>query len=129
MVIKGDEQARKVAFNQCKQGAVRRGIPFLLTPEEYCRVVILPCYYCGNLPTMVTDSFSKNIDDVEFVHNGIDRVDNEMGYVRGNAAPCCSICNMMKRELSYSGFLDHIRKIYEYSLEHIELVKKGFVVR
>jgi hypothetical protein len=78
---------------------------------------------------MVTEPFSKDINDEDFIHNGIDRVDNEIGYVRGNSAPCCTICNRMKRELSYSGFLNHVRKIYEYSLEHIELVKKGFVVR
>ena len=36
--------------------------------------------------------------------NGIDRVDNSVGYTAGNVVPCCSTHNMMKGKMSVNEF-------------------------
>lgn len=44
---------------------------------------------------------------------GIDRVDNNIGYIISNCVPCCSTCNFMKRALSKNEFILKIQKIWE----------------
>nr|UMO78284.1 hypothetical protein [Pandoravirus belohorizontensis] len=36
---------------------------------------------------------------------GLDRIDNALGYTRGNIAPCCSRCNRMKGTLDAGAFV------------------------
>jgi hypothetical protein len=69
-------------FKQYFTSAVKRGYPFELTIEEFTFLVTKPCYYCGY--------FKKG----EVV--GIDRFDNEQGYILSNCRPCCEECNHMK---------------------------------
>lgn len=47
--------------------------------------------------------------------NGIDRVDNEIGYIYENCVCCCKVCNTMKMNLSVYEFLNHISKIFKYN--------------
>lgn len=47
-----------------------------------------------------------------FVYNGIDRVDNSVGYVLSNCVPCCSTCNRMKGTMSSEEFKEKIKLIY-----------------
>lgn len=51
--------------------------------------------------------------DYDIVYNGIDRVDNSKGYIKGNCVSCCSICNTMKLSLNLEDFKEHINKIYK----------------
>ena len=76
----------------------------------------MPCMYCGDsLETKYNqDGFNGN-----FVYTGIDRVNNDEGYTKDNAIPCCSTCNYMKKNLSVTDFLNHVKKIfYHNSTEH-----------
>ena len=54
-------------------------------------IISQSCYLCG-----------KESDD--FHTNGIDRIDNNIGYEKNNVLPCCGDCNYMKREFN----LDHL---------------------
>jgi hypothetical protein len=49
-----------------------------------------------------------------FIYNGIDRVDNSIGYEMGNVVTCCVVCNLMKRCHSHSDFISHCRAIIAY---------------
>lgn len=40
----------------------------------------------------------------EYVHNGVDRVDNALGYTPDNCVPCCSRCNYAKRAMPRGEF-------------------------
>lgn len=46
------------------------------------------------------------------VINGLDRVDNSIGYIESNVVPCCYICNKMKGELPVEDFLRHLNNIF-----------------
>ena len=86
----------KYAFNYYKKNAKSRDIKFDLTFDEFLCFEKLPCAYCGDI-----------IDTI-----GIDRIDNSNGYVKGNMAPCCRVCNVMKSDYTTDYFLSHCKKIY-----------------
>ena len=85
--------------------AKERGLEWDIDPSQFMGIVLAPCLYCGNKAS----NHSKG-----FASNGIDRIDNSLGYVRGNVAPCCKTCNAMKSALSTEEFTSHIKKVASY---------------
>jgi hypothetical protein len=55
---------------------------FNISFDEFTKIVNSACHYCDY----------KADDEV----NGIDRVDNNNGYIVSNCVPCCKICNRIK---------------------------------
>ena len=88
-----------------KYSAKERGLDFSLSEDCFRDITQSECTYCGEKPSQFQTRFS------EFKYNGIDRVDNSLGYVEGNCVPCCKLCNRMKDVLSVDDFKDHIRTI------------------
>ena len=76
-----------------------RNIPFELSEDTYLMLKKGKCYICGKKKT---DTHC----------NGIDRVDNDIGYTDNNSKTCCANCNFMKKDIDYFDFLNHITKIY-----------------
>jgi len=74
-----------------------RGYSFNLQYEDFKKLVLSSCYYCGY----------KKDDEV----NGIDRVDNSKGYELENCVTCCKTCNRMKNYL-HPLFFINLCKIY-----------------
>lgn len=72
-------------------GAARRNLAFELSRDEFNALTTHDCTYCGK-PTTATHT------------NGVDRVDNDRGYVADNVVPCCGTCNSMKGTLSNHEF-------------------------
>jgi hypothetical protein len=79
----------------------RKNIPFELTRQEFEDLQKLPCYLCGKTCSA-------------FHRNGVDRVNNNIGYTLDNCKPCCKQCNWMKGTYSLDIFLDKLTKIYHY---------------
>jgi hypothetical protein len=55
----------------------------------------------------------RDRDTPLFLYNGIDRKDNKGGYELDNCAPCCTVCNFLKRDMAYSkwvAFLNRVKK-------------------
>ncbi|MFA5024073.1 MAG: hypothetical protein WC523_03915 [Patescibacteria group bacterium] len=92
-------------FNVYKNNAYKRSLDFELTYSEFDQLTSKKCEYCGG--------FSK-LDKYGNQHNGIDRKNNNKGYIKKNCAPCCWVCNKMKSTLGTREFLDHTRKIIKY---------------
>ena len=85
-------------YTHYKKESVRRKINFKLTELEFAVIVSQPCYYCGEL--------QENF-------NGVDRVNNKKGYIKGNCAPCCKVCNIMKHAQIKDEFIMKCKKIVE----------------
>lgn len=80
-------------FGAYKTNAKAKGLIFAITLNEFMEIVEKPCYYCGG------EGY------------GIDRLDNSMGYLKGNIVSCCSMCNYMKNAYTEEDFISQCIKI------------------
>lgn len=103
------------AFNnvigQYKKDARIKEVEFRLSKEEMLKIVGLPCVYCGAEPS----NMSTTSTGATFKYNGVDRIDSNKGYVLENCSPCCRLCNWMKKDLSVSDFITHIKRIINHN--------------
>lgn len=83
-------------YQTYKEDAFARNIPFKLTIKEYNSIIGIKCYICGLQPL-------NN-------EGGIDRLINNIGYLKENCKPCCTVCNELKKDLNYDDFLEMVRK-------------------
>lgn len=96
----------EAAFNhtraRIRRNAKERGLEWALTKDQVRVLIKQDCHYCGAKPQQGQDAKRFN---GAFPHNGLDRVDNEKGYIFGNVVPCCLYCNVAKRERTLEDFV------------------------
>jgi 5-methylcytosine-specific restriction endonuclease McrA len=92
-----------------KWGAKKRDYAFDLTKEEFSSIVYSRCHYCNRLPSNIF-----LFEETEYHYNGIDRVNNDLGYVSGNVVACCKRCNQAKNNMGYKEFRELVRDIYSH---------------
>ncbi|AGE51590.1 hypothetical protein PBCVCvsA1_541L [Paramecium bursaria Chlorella virus CvsA1] len=85
-------------FESIKRSAIRRNIPFELTEDFVGTMTDEPCFYCGQQTTGI-------------LRNGIDRLDNTVGYVEDNCVSCCGTCNKMKQCLDALTFVERCSQV------------------
>lgn len=105
-----------------KQGAVRRGIPFTLTLEDFRKLTSKNCFYCGSPPSRRSIVNTCMSDYSVYYYNGLDRIDPSQGYHIQNVSPCCFSCNVMKLNQSHEDFLKRIALIYHRHQKEIVLL-------
>lgn len=96
-----------------RRGAKKRNLVFDLDKDFFCKITKSNCYYCGVEPKNIQKSLSNNGD---YVYNGIDRVDNNLGYIYSNVVPCCSDCNFAKKTMSEFEFLNWVDRVYNFKI-------------
>ena len=93
--------------------ATARGHCVEIDCEDLDRIASQPCQYCGEL--------RKNGASYH-----TDRVDNNVGYTRDNCVPCCTRCNMMKKNLSVNAFLFRaFNVVYGFGRHDFEYPNRG----
>lgn len=110
---------RNWLYKYSKKNAKSRGHSHNLSFEEFNDIIKLPCYYCGAPPKMVSKDVLKHRGDTHqppIAYNGVDRLNPDIGYEKGNCVPCCSTCNYMKHTLQKEDFLSQIEKIYNFCI-------------
>jgi hypothetical protein len=95
-----------VSWRTYRAGARARGLVWELTKAQHKQLVQSPCHYCGKQAT-------------ELELNGIDRVDNNVGYMIGNCEPCCTRDNFMKMAQSKAEFLAACQAIALHSFKGV----------
>ena len=78
--------------------AKKKNIDFNLTIEFYETLWDQPCHYCGTTMEVT----------------GLDRKDNDKGYLTDNVVPCCYDCNTKKKFKSYETFLKEVKHEAHY---------------
>lgn len=97
-----------------KWQATKRGLEFSITPIEFSELTSKACFYCGEPPNY---SYQGASCKTPYRYNGIDRMDNSVGYTSMNCVPCCQVCNFMKRTQSVKDFISQCEKIVKFSTE------------
>lgn len=110
--------ARNCLYAAYKSNAKRRGIPFLLTLEEFWKITIKTCSYCNcepfkKFPTdkTIATKLLENKKMTQCIYNGIDRIDSLIPYQNDNVVACCDQCNYMKRSYTEQEFLVKVLQI------------------
>lgn len=101
--------------------ALNKGLGFTITRDQFEEITQKNCDYCNASPSNVS-TFISNYHE-RFIYNGIDRVDNTIGYLYENCVPCCEVCNKMKKAKTREDFINHISNIY------LKCVEKRSVLR
>ncbi len=101
----------KYMYSSYRNSALKREITFELTLTDFTVLSKMNCAYCGLPPTAVRSSGSKHS---HYIHNGIDRVDNSVGYVWSNVVACCKQCNYGKHKYTEQEFVGWIKRAYEH---------------
>jgi len=87
-------------YSDYRRRALKKQLDFVITPDDYNSIIKKDCYLCGK----------KNEDSHK---NGIDRIDNNVGYISSNVKPCCCECNYMKKDYETSDLFEKFNLIYE----------------
>ena len=95
-----------------KDNAKRKNHEWDLTNEETKYLMSLPCFYCNKSPD-AHKIFNRDCKGT-YYYNGIDRINNKIGYIKNNVVPCCFKCNLAKLTMSIDEFQNHIEKIYKH---------------
>lgn len=88
-------------LREYKSAAKQRDFQFELSEEEFLNITIQNCFYCGLVPSNVQESYHGC---GTYTYNGIDRIDNALGYTIENSVPCCTPCNIAKRAMTETEF-------------------------
>lgn len=112
----------EAAFNnlyyQYKLSAEKRNYNWDLSEEQFRKLTKQKCFYCGIDPFKMIKGQGKTSGD--YIYNGIDRIDNNKGYIVKNVVPCCFHCNSAKGTLSQKDFFELISKIYSLHLKTVK---------
>lgn len=96
-------------FLRYRRDAVKRGLDFSLSEDDFMAIATGTCIYCGSC----CESIHKNHGHY-VVYTGVDRLDNRIGYTNENSVSCCKLCNYFKSTLSVETFLEHAQRIVAY---------------
>jgi len=87
-------------WKTAKSRAPRLDLVFSLTLQQYSNLITKPCHYCAK-------PIAKS-------GVGLDRINSNKGYIKGNVVPCCTICNKAKNDLTVKAFKKQIVSIYKH---------------
>lgn len=91
---------------------------FDLTNEQMEFLFQSNCFYCGINPSYTSIySYHKSEGKITpnscYTYNGIDRVDNTLGYTVSNCVTCCIHCNFAKRTRTFEEFKNWVKMAYD----------------
>jgi hypothetical protein len=105
-------------YETYRQGAEKRKLSFNLPFRVFQDLIGSDCFYCGAKAFRERSSCDLYPGSSKMVRwNGIDRVENNVGYELGNCVACCSRCNRMKMDMSIGDFFIQISRIYRFRVE------------
>lgn len=98
-------------FSSYRLSAKYKKLPFSLTLDQLKAITSSPCHYCGSYPSQVKYDPPAN---GPYIYNGIDRIDNSLGYTPQNSVAACGWCNLAKNDRTKSEFLDWVARIAKF---------------
>ena len=92
-----------------RASAKSRNIEFKLKAEDIKLLCFNKCFYCNE-----GYSNRRYLKPYKFhiLYNGIDRVDNNVGYIIDNCRTSCYNCNQAKHQMIESSFYEWVENLY-----------------
>lgn len=109
-LLPDDLSFKRRLFRDYQRNAMNRNYTFALSFNEFVVFLKDNCFYCGAPPLQKSTS---DYSSPNFTYNGIDRIDNTLGYELSNSVSCCGTCNRIKADMDVDYFLRLIKSIYE----------------
>lgn len=94
------------AFCSYRKNAETRDLILTITREQFASLVTQRCHYCGRTP-----------EERSCLINGVDRLDNAVGYVWDNCVPCCFECNRAKCKMGAEAFYAWVQQVYGHCVK------------
>ena len=105
-----EKMAIKRLFYNYKNNAKNKKIKFKLLKKDFIKLIKNKCYYCNINPNT---EFKQKVGHAYMLYNGIDRKNNNLGYINNNCVTCCKDCNYLKNKRNYNEFIGKIKQIYK----------------
>lgn len=87
---------------------------FSVSKKDVADLMFRNCFYCNIKPSNALKIKLTKYSSVQVVnYSGLDRVDNNLGYLTNNVVPCCAVCNCSKRDLELYDWLDWVNRAYK----------------
>ena len=109
-MLEPGKAVRNLIFDQYQRDAKKRNLEWRLTGDQFDDLIAQSCYYCKRPPSMTRKARRCNGD---LTYNGIDRINNNLGYTTNNVAACCQICNRAKSNMTLEDFESWIKDLSE----------------
>ncbi len=107
------EAAKRRLLGDYISSAKERNKEFALSEEQFYWLVKQNCHYCGSEPlAKKRNKFGYG----DYIYNGIDRVDNNIGYTFDNCVSCCKFCNKAKSTYELNEFIEWIKRVKNFNL-------------
>lgn len=113
IVLSKDENT---LYKRYKYSAEERDYTFDLSTDTFKRLIYSNCYFCGIKPKQIQG---------EILYNGIDRLDNDLGYSIKNCLACCKVCNRGKSTMNSDDFLSYTIRIATMLYPQMIAFKEG----
>lgn len=98
-------------YGKYRSSAKKRGHLFIITRDYFESIIFQDCHYCGRKPQSYENSAKDKRRKEKLYYNGIDRKDNNVGYIVENCLPSCFNCNAAKRDKTYEEFIEYLKTI------------------
>jgi hypothetical protein len=105
------EAAERNIFLTYRHGARRRGLAFELSIDDVRRLMYQPCSVCGRVGANSHRYGRGRPCEYLITYTGIDRIVNDLGYIRTNVQPMCGTCNKAKAALGADEFSDWLAAV------------------
>lgn len=106
------------AWNRLKltyhHGAKSRNLEFELSLDDIKLLCTSNCNYCGVEPERIFPPKSTGLNGCITV-NGIDRIDNKLGYTKCNCVTSCEHCNRAKMDLSIDKWNEWVKRFVKFN--------------
>ncbi len=96
----------RAVYKRYEASAWQRELSFDLEFNDFIELVLSNCVYCS---AGLSNRYKHRKGTLEY--NGIDRVDNKVGYQLHNSASCCRTCNTAKMEKSVEEFTAWAKRV------------------
>lgn len=92
-----------------KYNANLRKKEFNIDIESFLKLITANCHYCNSEPQSHIVYSGPYRDNYKY--NGLDRVDNNIGYILNNCVTCCKFCNRAKKDENLVSFLEWLDRL------------------